>query len=1108
MNSSGFLATFILAFKIQRDMRYPIYPLLLAVLSVQVLHAQVDARLLSYPDVSATHITFSYGGDIWLVPRSGGTAVKLSSPDGPETFPRFSPDGQSIAFTGNYGGNQDVYVVPAFGGLPKRLTYHGQTDRVLDWQPDGQSILFASARASGRQRYNQLYTVSLSGGLPAKLPVPYGEFAAYSPDGSRLAYTPQSRQFRTWKRYRGGSAADIWLFDLESLESENITARSTNDELPMWHENTVYYLSDRGPAKRYNLWAYDLNAKTHRQLTTFSEFDLHWPAIGPDAIVFEAGGELYLYDLEAGRQKKVDVRVVTDQMSLAPRVEPVAKYMSHAHLAPDGKRAVVEARGELFSLPAEHGYVKNLTRSSGSAERYPAWSPNGRYIAFWSDAGGEYELTLMDLEKAGETQTLTELGPGFRYEIYWSPDSKKLAFVDQSMRIHIHNMETGRTLEVDKGLYWFEGGLRSFRASWSPDSRWLAYDRDLEHRANAVFLYDLEGEQSHQLTSGYYNCEDPEFDPDGKYLYFFTSQHFSPIYSDMDNSWIYTNSTQIAVVTLQKDSLSPLAPRNDQVTVDAAEAEKEEKSKKKKEKETELPEKEDRPIRIDLDELERRITLLPPEPGNYSGLRAVSGKVLYLKMPPTGAGGNGKATAYYFDLKEREEKVITEDINGYEVAARGEKLLIFKDDQLAILDIQADAKPDKMLPIGEMEMTVVPREEWQQIFRDAWRFERDYFYDPGMHGVDWEAMRERYGALVDDCMTRDDLNFVLGELIGELNASHTYRGGGDRNEDPLNREVGYLGIDWALADGKYQIQQIIRPAAWDAEVRSPLDAPGLDVREGDYILAVNGIPLDPAKEPYAAFDGLAGKIVELTINRHAEPDSARKVLVETLKSETRLRHLAWIEANRKSVEEATDGRCGYVYVRNTGRDGQSELVRQFTAQFKKDALIIDERWNSGGQIPDRFIELLDRKPLAYWAVRDGQNWQWPPVAHFGPKAMLINGWSGSGGDAFPDYFRKAGLGPLIGTRTWGGLIGISGSPSLIDGGRITVPTFRMYDPDGTWFREGHGVEPDIYVPENPTVLAKGTDPQLNRAIREIQSALADQPKAEMPQPPAVENRSK
>ncbi len=1095
-------------------MRYAIYPLLLFALIAPCAHAQVDARLLSYPDVSATHITFSYGGDIWLVPRSGGTAVKLSSPEGPETFPRFSPDGQSIAFTGNYAGNQDVYVVPTFGGMPKRLTYHGMTDRVLDWQPDGQHILFASARKSGRQRYNQFYTISMEGGLPEKLPVPYGEFAGYSPDGARIAYTPQSRQFRTWKRYRGGSAADIWLFDLESLESENITNRNTNDELPMWHQNTVYYLSDRGPAKRYNLWAYDLNAKTHRQLTTFSEFDLHWPAIGPDAIVFEAGGELYLYDLNAGRQEKVDVRVVTDRMSLVPRVEQVEKLMSHAHISPDGKRAVVEARGELFSLPAEKGYVKNLTRSSGAAERYPAWSPNGRYIAYWSDESGEYELTVLDLEKPGETRSLTKLGPGFRYQIYWSPDSEKLAFVDQAMRIHIHNMESGETLPVDKGLYWFEGGLRSFRASWSPDSRWLAYDRDLEHRVGAVFLYDLESGKSHQITSGYYNCGGPEFDPDGKFLYFLTNQHFSPIYSDMDNSWIYANSTQIAVVTLQKDSLSPLAPGNDRVAIETAEADETEKSGNKKKKNKDKGEKEDeagkedRPTPIDLEGMERRMVLLPPEPGNYTALRAASGKLLYLRQARTGAGGNGKATAYYFDLEKQEEKKIAEDINGYELAAQGEKLLIFKDNKLAITDVKADVELDDMLPTGEMEMTVVPQEEWKQIFNDAWRFERDYFYDPGMHGVDWAAMRERYGALVDDCVTRDDLNFVLGELIGELNASHTYRGGGDKNENPAEREVGYLGIDWELAEGKYRIRTIIRGAPWDAEVRSPLDAPGLDVQEGDFILAVNGVPLDPAREPYAAFDGLAGKTVELTVNRYAAPDSARNLVLKTLDSETRLRHLAWIEANRKEVEEATEGRCGYVYVRSTGRDGQSELVRQFRAQFKKDALIIDERWNSGGQIPDRFIELLDRKPLAYWAVRDGRNWQWPPVAHFGPKAMLINGWSGSGGDAFPDYFRKAGLGPLIGTRTWGGLIGISGSPSLIDGGGITVPTFRMYDPDGTWFKEGHGVDPDIPVPEDPSALARGVDPQLNRAIREIQSALAEQPQAGMPQPPAVENRSK
>ncbi|MCU0412462.1 MAG: PDZ domain-containing protein, partial [Bacteroidetes bacterium] len=874
------------------------------------------------------------------------------------------------------------------------------------------------------------------------------------------------------------------------------------DEFPMWHGNTIYFLSDRGADMRSNIWSYDLTTKQTKQVTTFKEFDIRFPALGPSDIVFEAGGRLYLLTITSGAVKEVPVKVVTDEMTLLPRTENVSKRIQQLSVAPDGKRVLVEARGEIFSVPAENGPVINLSRNSASAERYPAWSPNGRYAAYWSDRSGEYELVLNDLTKPGSVKTATAYGPGYRYGLFWSPNSKKLAFIDKAMTIQVYDIDTDKTTAVDKQWYYYQGNLDGFSVSWSPDSRWLAYHRDVEGRSSAVFLFDTKEGKSAQVTSGYYSDANPTFDPDGKYLYFLTGRTFNPVYSDLDNSWIYPNTTSIAVTTLSPDSLSPLAPKNDTTAVKKEEVKKEEVKKDAaadKEKAKEKKEEKPKETAITLAGLEDRAVLLPPAAGNIGGLAAVSGKVIYHRIPNAGSADKKRPLMFY-DLDKREEKTIVDDVDRFMVAANGKKVLVGKAGSYSVVDIGENQKLDKKVPTAQLDMTVDPKAEWKQIFNDVWRIERDFFYDPNMHGVDWKAMKERYGKLLEHAVTRWDVNFVIGELIAELNASHTYRGGGDVEEGET-RAFGYLGVDWELVNGAYRIKKIIRGAPWDTEVRSPLSTSGVKASEGDYVLAVNGEPMNAAAAPWASFVGLSEKTVELTVNSKPQMDGARTVVVQLLADETRLRHLAWIEANRKRVDEATKGRVGYIYVPTTGIDGQNELVRQFVAQFTKEGLIIDERWNGGGQIPDRFVELLNRKPLAFWAVRDGKNWQWPPVAHFGAKAMLINGWSGSGGDAFPDYFRKAGLGPLIGTRTWGGLIGITGAPTLIDGGNVTVPTFRMYNPDGTWFKEGHGVDPDIEVKEDPTQLAKGIDPQLERGIEEVLKAVKASPPAIPKQPP-------
>jgi tricorn protease len=1089
--------------------------------------AQIDARMFRYPDVSGTHIAFVYAGDIWVVPKAGGLATRLTSAPGEELFPRFSPDGSQIAFSANYDGNLDVYVVASLGGDPARLTHHPMDDYLLDWHPDGKRVLFASSRESGRQRFNQFYVVSSTGGIPEKLPVPYGEFASFSPDGQEIAYVPQTQSNRTWKRYRGGWAADIWRFNLQSFAAANLTKNVANDEFPMWHGDTLYFLSDRGADERYNIWAIDTKSGTPRQVTHVTDYDITYPAIGTEDIVFQAGGRLYLLDLQTEKTREVQVQVVTDRMTLKPRNEKVTKLITRAAVSPTGKRAVFQARGDVFTVPAEFGPVLDVTRTSGSAERYPSWSPDGKTLAYWGDHSGEYELTIRPADGAGAEQVLTTLGPGFRYTAFWSPDSSHVAFIDQAMKIRVLDLKTRAVVEVDQSpLFMNHGSLEGFLLRWSQDSRWVSWARPIASGNNAIFVYDVKSNAKHQLTSGYFNDAQPVFDPEGRYLYFFSDRNFEPVYSDFDNSWSYPNATQIVAAPLGRDVPSPLAPKNDaespkdegkkderRATKDEQKATKDE-GKKDEEKGTKDEDAKDTdkkddgvgkkpvPVSIDPDGFEARVVVLPPKAGNYAQLYATKGKVVYRRAPRTGSAET-KASLIFFDLEDRDEKTVLEDVDAAELTADGKKALVRRDDKYAIVELKKEVKFEKPLRIDEMETTVDPRAEWRQMFADAYRFERDYFYDPNMHGVDWKATRDRYAALLDAAVTRWDVNFVLGEFIGELNASHTYRGGGDQEEAP-ERGVGMLGIDWELADGAYRVKRIVAGGAWDADARAPVAEPGANVKVGDYILAVNGVPLDPHEDPWAAFGGSANDTVVLTVNKTPSREGARQVTVKCLASEVELRFREWIEARRARVDAATSGRVGYVYIQSTGIGAQNELVRQFMAQWSRDGLIVDERFNSGGQIPDRFIELLNRPMLAYWAVRSGAPRQWPPVAHRGPMLMLINGWSGSGGDALPSYFRAAKLGPLVGTRTWGGLIGISGAPGLVDGGQVTVPTFRMYTPDGKWFAEGHGVDPDIVVDEDPTQLAKGVDPQLERAISEVLERLKSSPPA--PKRPDYERR--
>ncbi|MEP6668287.1 MAG: PDZ domain-containing protein [Chthoniobacter sp.] len=1121
-----------------------------AVLAVSILHAddeplpaQIDARMLQMPAVSKSQIAFVYAGNIWIAPKSGGTALRLSSPRGLQQFPRFSPDGTKLAFSGNYDGNVDIYVMPVGGGEPRRITHHGDSERLLGWYPDGQSLLFSSHMTSFTERVGQLFKVSAQGGLPEKLPVAYGEFGAISPDGRTLAFTPISTDFATWKRYRGGMAPDIWLFDLEQKTAENVTHNDANDSQPMWHGETMYFLSDRDGHERDNIWAYNTRTKETREVTHFTDSDVHFPSVGPSDLVFENDGRLYLLDLATEQAHEVNLKVATDRATLRPRSQNVASYVRSATVSPTGKRALFEARGEIFSVPAEHGIVRNLTETSGIAERFPAWSPDGKWIAYFSDRTGEYELTIRPADKPFGEQTLTHFGPGFRYQPQWSPDAKKIVFIDQAMRIHLFDLETKQTSEVGRQLWAYEGDLARFAVSWSSDSRWFAYAADRPNRQSAIVVFDAREKRELAATSGFYDDDMPTFDPDGRYLYYRSKRVFEPIYSESDNTWIYTNGESLVALPLRKDVPSPLGPRDDEEPVrkdppvpEKPDEKKEEPAKDKKDEEPKQSEpKKDKPqgdaalneqkspienpppgearpgmrlarqyplkpkpLTIDFDNIEARGVVLPVGGGHFDNLLAVPGKVIF-RWPPRVGARKGTAPLSFWDLEKREEKMILDDCGSVDLSADGHKLLVRRAEQWGIVNVLEGQKIDKPLALGSLETQVDPAAEWRQIFNDAWRIERDFFYDPGMHGVDWQKMRVRYGKLLVDAVTRSDVNHLLGELLGELSCSHTYRSGGDLEEAPT-RGVGYLGCDFALEQGAYRIAHIVTAAPWD-NVRSPLQQPGVDVHEGEWLLAVNGRPIDTRQDPWAAFQGLADKAVMLTVTDSMNPVHQRNVLVQTIGSEAALRHKAWVEANRRRVDAASGGKIGYIYVKNTGVDGQSELYQQFRGQVAKQGLVIDERWNSGGQIPDRFIELLGRRVTNYWGVRDGRDWQTPYIAQVGPKVMLTNGWSGSGGDCFPWLFRENKLGPIIGTRTWGGLIGMTGAPSLIDGGRVTVPTFSIYDTAGKWIIEGHGVDPDIAVLDDPAALAQGRDPQLERAIEEVQKEMQTSPPGAPHKPP-------
>lgn len=1108
-----------------------------------------DAVLLRYPDVSATEIVFRYAGDVWIVAKEGGEARRLTSGPGNESMAKFSPDGALLAFAGGYDGGSDLYTMRIDGGAPERITHHPAMEVMCDWTSDGRELLFWASGVVG-YRTGSLFRVPAEGGQPSRLPVPYGTFGAIDDGGTWLAYTPGAREFRTWKRYQGGRAQDIWLFNLRNFESRKITEHPGTDSGPMWHGREVIFLSDRGSAARRNLWAFDIDSGETRALTDFTDVDVAWPSIGPEDVVYEAGGKLWRHELASGNNVEVVVSIPGERPHLRARTHDLEDDVAAAYPGPSGARVVVEARGEIFSVPVEEGITRNLTRSSAAAERAPSWSPDGKWISYFSDRSGEYELTLRrsdgeSFEGADERgeKRLTAVGPGWKYRASWAPNSERLVFSTNDGTLRMVVLETGEvsTIAVEP-----EGS--PLTATWSHDSNWLAWShRHSASKLSAIHLHRIADGTTHEVTSGHFDDSEPVFDLSGDWLYYASARTFQPLYDDYRYTWIYANTTNLVAVPLREDVENPWALEDAVEEFEEEEAEAEEvaepdETPKPEEAESEgtVPideselaapeetidvdpadepaedpateaaapegeedeaatgdapqeegdeEEEEEPLQIDLEGFEARAILLSVDSGQLGNLEGGDGRVLYVRAPRTGADGD--SSLCYFDLEEDEEKTVVDGVGaGYYLLPGADQALVRGRRGMGIVKIAPGQKLES-IDLGGVRATIEPRAEWKQLLADVHKIYRDFFYDAEMHGVDWDAIWTRYDAALEYATSRSDVTLFTGEMIAELNVGHAYNGSPPDESATRARSIGMLGCDWALEQGAYRIARILgTDAPYDVDARSPLAAHGLDVAVGDWLLAVNGIPVDTAVDLYAAFEDTAGRVTELTVNAVPSLDGEpRRVLVTPIDSENSLRYRDWVAGNRARVEELGGGRVGYVHVPDTGARGQSELMRQFLGARHHDALLVDERWNAGGALGTRFIELLGRTPTNHLTGRHGGEETWPMVAHYGPKAMLINGWAGSGGDAFPYLFRQAGLGKLIGRRTWGGLVGISGNPLLVDGTRMAVPRMAFFELDNTWGVEGYGVPPDIEVIDDPALMVEGGDPQLDAAVHHLLEEL-------------------
>jgi tricorn protease len=1029
----------------------------------------------------------------------GGTARKITNDDGYELFARFSPDGKQIAFTGQYDGNSEVYLMPSEGGVPKRLTYTatlgrddvsdrmGPNNIVMTWRDD-KTIVYRSRRIERNDFIGQLFLASVDGGIPEQLPVPRGGFCSFSPDKKQMAYNRVFREFRTWKRYRGGQADDIWIYDFATKNITNITNNPAQDIIPMWSGNKIYFASDRDEIKKMNLYSYDLTTKETKQLTNFTEYDVKFPSLGNNAIVFENGGYIYKLDLASEQSMKIPIYIQEDLAIGRGGLRDVSKEVTNFEISPDGNRALFGARGDVFTVPAKYGNTRNLTNTPGVHERNSKWSPDGKYIAYVSDASGEDEIWIEPQDGKGTPVQLTKNGDTYKFQIAWSPDSKKIMWADKKLRLQYVDIDSKSITTVAQAT-----AFEFNDYNWSPDSKWIAYAKPEEKSMITVQLYSLDKKETYQVTDGWFDSYQPTFSSDGKYLFFVSDRTFNPTFNNVELNANFNDMSGIFLVTLSKDTKSPFAPKSDEVKIAAAKTEgKKEDDKKKDKEEPKLT------VKVDVAGLQSRITSLPIGAGNYRNLQSVGDKLYYIRT----SAKEDKATLYLYDLDKQKETSLG-NFNGYEISSDTKKMLIGGDGSYYIIDLptgKIDAKD--ALNLSDMKVNLDRRAEWNQMFNESWRQMRDFFFDPNMHGVDWPKMKARYAELLPYVSHRADLTYIIGEMISEISVGHAYVGGGDYPKADRIQQ-GLLGakIERDATSKYYRIKKILKGQNWDRSVRSPLTEIGVDAREGDYIIEVNGNPTNGMNDLYEALVNSVGKQVTLTLNSEPKSAGSRTTVVVPTGDERSLYYYNWVQDNIDKVSKATDGKVGYLHIPDMGTGGLIEFTKYFYPQLRKEALIVDVRGNGGGFVSPIIIERLQRQLAMIDIARNTAATLDPAGMVLGPKVLLADEFSASDGDIVTYRFKKYKLGPVIGKRTWGGVVGIRGSLPLLDGGFLNRPEFSRYDTEGTsWIMEGYGVDPDIFVDNDPDREFNGIDDQLNKAIEVIKEEMKKNP-VKLPPPP-------
>ena len=1064
-------------------------------------------------------VVFTSEGDLWKVTLNrseAGSAVRLTTHEGEERFPNFSPDGRWIAFTGQDDGQDDVYVIPASGGEPSRLTYHPERDQVIGWDTDG-NVLFRSIREIPYRGY-RIYRVAPEGGWPESIGLDKGTLISLEPGGSRIAFNRYSREFRTWKRYKGGWAQDIWVGDLKASSFDNITDNPPlndwdgTDAFPMWHtDGRIYFLSDRD--ERANIYSMMPDGSDLLRHTNHTEFDVRWPSLGNGIIVYQLGMDIWAFDINSGENGMVPIQLPSDRVQARDKIIDPVKYISDYRLSPDGKRILFCSRGELFTVPSKgEGLLRQLTFSSGVRDKFPTWSPDGERIAAWSDLSGEEVLYLYPAT-GGDPVEVGSDGRGWHYPALWSPDGKKLAYGNEELELIVVDVKESDVEVVDTGSWEINDYC------WSPDSRYLVYTRPEENYNQTVCIWDSRDREVHQVTDEFFNNFNGCFDTEGMYLYFLSDRVANPHLDWQEQTYILDRRTRPYVMSLNEDELLPFAPKADPEEEEEDEWNfKKMKNKDKKKDDDDDEKKEPVKVEIDFDGIMDRIAPLPVPAGNYGDLKAVKNKVFFtsrenrgmLWRDPFDEDAKRGVRLHKFNIKKKKFEEVAVDIQGYDISADGEHLLIRKNDKFRVTDVNEsfkwkpkgeDEEKDEFVDLSGWDIRVDVRAEWRQMFNEAWRLQRDFFWDPNLHGVDWEAVRVKYLPLASRISTRDELNDLIGEMLAELNCSHSYVGGGDQRRAEWHG-TGLLGVDVKRqSSGFYRIDRIIEGRRWAPELSSPLIAQGRLAKEGEYIVAINGRSTADLPNYLELLRDKAGEIVSVTLNDKPSLDGGREVIVKPLGNERLLRYNEWVDDRRAYVNAKTGGKIGYIHLTNMGSHGLSQFTGDYLPQHDKQAMIMDVRYNGGGFVAPMILSHLSRGLFAVGRPRHGTPYRTPETAFYGHMAAVCNGETGSDGETFTEGFRRLGLGPVIGTRTWGGWVGIRGGKPFVDRGGTTQPEFTGWGIEGEWLIEGHGTDPDIVVKDNPADIIHGDDPQLDAAIEYLMGKLENEPMIWPKQPP-------